>query len=54
MVHIHHHCMAESCYGGDLVHQAMVKVMEIALGAGISIQFGPQAISAGASSPAKY
>jgi hypothetical protein len=37
---IRHRCAAESRYRGDLVHRALVRTMEVALGLGISIGRG--------------
>jgi hypothetical protein len=37
---IRHRCAAEGCYRGDLVHRALVRTMEVALGLGISIGLG--------------
>jgi hypothetical protein len=37
---IRHHATQEGHYRGDLVHAALLKTMEVALGAGISIGLG--------------
>ena len=37
---IRHHCAAEGRYRGDLVHRALVRTMEVALGLGLSIGAG--------------
>jgi hypothetical protein len=37
---IRRRCAAEGCYRGDLVHDALIKTMEVALGLGISIGAG--------------
>jgi hypothetical protein len=37
---IRHHATQEGRYRGDLVHAALIKTMEVALGAGISIGLG--------------